>query len=63
MVDNKLFPSFPVPVILYNFGKESHDLNVTLVKDILKERKSDGDGRIASNMVGGIAPLKLGREI
>ena len=37
MGDNKLFPTFPTPVILYNFGQESHDLNISLVKDILKE--------------------------
>ena len=59
MVDNKLFPSFPVPIILYNFGKESHDLNVSLVKDMLTERKSDGDGRIASNMGGWHSTLKM----
>ena len=50
MVDNKLFPSFPVPIILYNFGKESHELNISLVNDILKERKTDTDGKVASNM-------------
>ena len=59
MVDNKLFPSFPVPVILYNFGKESHDLNVSLVKDILNEKKSDGDGKVASNMGGWHSTLKM----
>ena len=59
MVDNKLFPTFPTPVILYNFGQESHDLNISLVKDILKERKSDSDGRIASNMGGWHSILKM----
>ena len=49
MVDNKLFPAFPTPVILYNFGKESHDLNVSLVHDILAEKKSDDDGKNRSN--------------
>ena len=59
MVSNTLFPTFPVPVILYNFGKESHELNISLVNDILKERKSDGDGRIASNMGGWHSTLKM----
>ena len=59
MVDSKLFPSFPVPVILYNFGKQSHDLNVSLVKDILNEKKSDGDGKVASNMGGWHSTLKM----
>ena len=59
MVSNKLFPTFPTPVILYNFGKDSHDLNVSLVNDILKERKSDDDGRIASNMGGWHSTLKM----
>ena len=59
MVSNKLFPAFPVPIILYNFGRDSHDLNVSLVNDILKERKADGDGRIASNMGGWHSTLKM----
>ena len=59
MVSNTLFPTFPVPVILYNFGKESHELNISLVNDILKERKADGDGRIASNMGGWHSILKM----
>ena len=59
MVDNKLFPAFPTPVILYNFGKESHDLNVSLVHDILAENKSDDDGKIASNMGGWHSTLKM----
>ena len=59
MVDNKLFPAFPTPVILYNFGKESHDLNVSLVHDILAEKKSDDGGKIASNMGGWHSTLKM----
>ena len=58
MVDNKLFPSFPVPIILYNFGEESHELNISLVNDILKERKTDIDGKVASNMGGWHSTLK-----
>jgi len=59
MVDNKLFPSFPTPVILYNFNKESHDLNISLVNDILKEKNSDIEGRVASNMGGWHSTLKM----
>ena len=59
MVSNTLFPTFPVPIILYNFGKESHELNISLVNDILKERKRDTDGKIASNMGGWHSTLKM----
>ena len=59
MVSNKLFPAFPTPVILYNFNKESHDLNVSLVKDTLEEKNSDIEGRIASNMGGWHSTLRM----
>ena len=59
MVSNKLFPAFPTPVILYNFNKESHDLNVSLVKDTLEEKNSDIEGRVASNMGGWHSTLRM----
>ena len=41
MATSKLFPLFPIPVSLYNFGQESHQLNLSLIDDIFKERKDN----------------------
>ena len=52
MATSQVFPLFPTPVGVYNFGKDYHDINESIVKDILKEQKSDPEGQIRSNMGG-----------
>ena len=59
MVINKLFPTFPTPIILYNYGQESHDMNVSLLESIFKEKDNDKDGKVASNMGGWHSKLKM----
>ncbi len=44
MATSNLFPVFPTPISLYNFGNESHEMNMALVTDIFKEEK-DNDGK------------------
>jgi hypothetical protein len=45
-------PLFPVPIGIYNFGENNHNLNVSLVEDIFKEIKSDKAGEDHSNVGG-----------
>jgi hypothetical protein len=45
-------PLFPIPVGIYNFGENNHDLNVSLVEDILKEMSIDKSGEDHSNAGG-----------
>mgnify|MGYP001229997611 FL=1 len=45
-------PLFPIPISLYNFGEDNHELNVDLVTDILKEQDRDPDGLTQSNLGG-----------
>jgi hypothetical protein len=45
-------PLFPVPVGVYNFGQDQHDLNISLVEDILSEIKVDKSGEDHSNVGG-----------
>jgi len=58
MATSKLFPLFPIPVSVYNFGQESHQLNLSLVDDILTERKNNS-GVIRSNMGGWHSKTKM----
>ena len=52
MATSQLFPLFPTPVGLYNFGKDYHKINESLVEDIFKENKRDPVGQERSNMGG-----------
>lgn len=45
-------PLFPIPVSVYNYGQDNHDLNINLVKDILQEKTIDSKGDPHSNMGG-----------
>ena len=56
---SKLFPTFPTPIILYNYGQDSHDMNVSLLESIFKEKDNDKDGNVASNMGGWHSKLKM----
>lgn len=50
---NKSFPCFPIPVTISNFGKDSHEMNVRLVNDILDEADYiNKDGLVQSNLGG-----------
>ena len=51
--NNRTFPCFPIPVGLYNFGKESHELNVRLVNDIYDEMEHIEKEGISRSNVGG----------
>ena len=58
MATSRIFPLFPIPVTLYNFGEESHELNLSLIDDIFKERKDNG-GVVRSNMGGWHSKSKM----
>ena len=45
-------PLFPIPLSLYNFKEDNHNLNLQLVDDILQEKDLDPDGEDHSNMGG-----------
>lgn len=45
-------PLFPIPISLYNYGQNNHDLNLKLVGDILQEKIFDPKGDPHSNMGG-----------
>lgn len=45
-------PLFPIPLSVYNFGKEKHKLNNKLIEDIFTEREKDPVGEDHSNMGG-----------
>jgi hypothetical protein len=45
-------PLFPIPISVYNFKEDNHDLNLTLVDNIFKERDLDPEGEGHSNMGG-----------
>lgn len=48
----KAFPLFPIPVGVYNFGENNHELNLDLIADITTEITNDPDGEDHSNMGG-----------
>jgi hypothetical protein len=52
MVLHKGFPCFPIPVSIYNFKDELHQLNIDLVKDTFKEKELDPEGLCNSNYGG-----------
>ena len=45
-------PLFPIPISVYNFGRDNHDLNLSLVDNIVKEHDLDPEGEDHSNMGG-----------
>ena len=45
-------PLFPVPICLYNYGKDNHELNLSLISDISKEVENDPVGETRSNFGG-----------
>jgi len=47
------FPCFPIPVSIYNFGKDAHELNIKVANDILDEMDYfNNRGVIRSNLGG-----------
>ena len=52
MVTSRSVSLFPIPIGLYNFGEENHQLNLDLVNDILTESKEDVGGDQRSNLGG-----------
>ena len=52
MVTSTSLPLFPIPISLYNFGEDNHELNIKLVTDILDEYSNDPDGNQRSNFGG-----------
>ena len=43
-------PLFPIPICLYDYGEDSHELNIQLVTDILSESNRDPRGKQNSNI-------------
>ena len=52
VMDPRCLPLFPIPIALYNFVDKTHDLNVSLLTDILAENHKDVEGKTRSNMGG-----------
>tara|TARA_Y100001938_G_scaffold138267_1_gene203476 strand:- start:34 stop:702 length:669 start_codon:yes stop_codon:yes gene_type:complete len=59
MAIRQVFPLFPTGVGVYNFGKEYHEVNKQLVKDIFEEQKVDPVGHERSNMGGWHGRMKM----
>ena len=62
VMDPRSLPLFPVPIGLYNFGEDNHELNVGLIQDILNENKRDPKGQVRSNMGGWHSKSRLENE-
>ena len=41
-------PIFPIPMGIFNYGKDNHNLNKGLVDDILTEVKKDSEGKVSA---------------
>ena len=52
MATRQVFPLFPTPVGVYNFGKDYHEINKSLVRDVFIEQEEDPVGHERSNMGG-----------
>ena len=52
MVTSTSLPLFPIPVCLYNYGEDNHELNVDLVTDTISEMNKDREGHQRSNFGG-----------
>lgn len=52
MIDNKLFPCFPIPIEIYNFHEDLHELNILLLNSIYSEKANDPCGVVGSNYRG-----------
>ena len=59
MATNRLFPVFPIPISIYNLGKEYHDMNEQLVEDSFVERNRHSHGVDMSNKGGWHSPLGM----
>ena len=55
-------PIFPIPIGLYNFGEDNHELNKQLINDIITERKNDPDGEDHSNFGGWHSKVDLEKK-
>jgi len=61
VMDLKSLPLFPIPIGLVNFGKENHNLNLSLVEDAISE-KENNPGKDHSNMGGWHSKTNLERK-
>lgn len=52
MANDRMFPCFPIPIAIYNFQEETHEMNIRLMNDIYTEMKINKDGIIGSNVGG-----------
>ena len=59
MATSQVFPLFPTAVGVYNFGKDYHEVNKALVRDVFIEQEEDPVGHERSNMGGWHSKLKM----
>ena len=59
MATRQVFPLFPTPVGVYNFGKDYHEINESLVRDVFTEQEIDPVGHERSNMGGWHGRMKM----
>ena len=51
-MDSRSLPLFPIPISIFNYGEDNHEMNISLVTDILNENQRDTKGQVRSNMGG-----------
>ena len=59
MATSQVFPLFPTAVGVYNFGREYHKINESLVEDVFAEQKRDPQGHTRSNLGGWHGRMKM----
>ena len=59
MATSQVFPLFPTAVGVYNFGKDYHEINESLVRDVFTEQEIDPVGHERSNMGGWHGRMKM----
>ena len=59
MATSQVFPLFPTAVGVYNFGKDYHEINESLVRDVFIEQEEDPEGHQRSNMGGWHGRMKM----
>ena len=52
MVTKTSLPLFPIPICLYNYGRDNHELNIDLINDSISEMNKDPKGNQRSNFGG-----------
>ena len=52
MVTKTPLPLFPIPICLYNYGRDNHELNIDLINDSISEMNKDPKGNQRSNFGG-----------